>query len=134
MPFVVAILVLTAPAFAQRQDQGNRPMPNTQGHQGMMPGQDMPGMTMPSDPASRAYMEAMRKMNQDMMGKPMTGDADRDFATMMMTHHQGAMDMARVELDHGKDPTLKKMAQKVIDDQSKEIKELQGWLQKHQAK
>ena len=95
----------------------------------MMPGQGMGDM--PNDPASRAYMQTMQTMNQGMMGKPMTGDADRDFASMMVAHHQGAVDMARVQLQHGKDPELKKMAQKVIDDQTKEIKELQDWLGRH---
>ena len=96
-------------------------------------GMGMMRQNMPQDPASRAYMDSMRKMNQGMMGKPMSGDADRDFATMMMSHHQGAIDMARVELEHGKDPELKAMAQKVIGDQSREVKELQDWLDRHPA-
>jgi uncharacterized protein (DUF305 family) len=117
-PFALALAA--TPALAQ----GNQPM---QGHPGMMQ------RNMPQDPASRAYMDSMRKMNQGMMGKPMSGDADRDFATMMMSHHQGAIDMARVELEHGKDPELKAMAQKVIGDQSREVKELQDWLDRHPA-
>jgi uncharacterized protein (DUF305 family) len=123
-----ALALAATPALAQ----GNQPM---QGHPGMMQGQGMGMMqrNMPQDPASRAYMDSMRKMNQGMMGKPMSGDADRDFATMMMSHHQGAIDMARVELEHGKDPELKAMAQKVIGDQSREVKELQDWLDRHPA-
>jgi uncharacterized protein (DUF305 family) len=125
-PFALALAA--TPALAQ----GNQPM---QGHPGMMQGQGMGMMqqNMPQDPASRAYTDSMRKMNQGMMGKPMSGDADRDFATMMMSHHQGAIDMARVELEHGKDPELKAMAQKVIGDQSREVKELQDWLDRHPA-
>jgi uncharacterized protein (DUF305 family) len=69
--------------------------------------------------------------HQGMMGKPMTGDADHDFATMMREHHKGAIDMARVELEHGKDPELKSLAQKMIEDQSREIKQLDEWLEKH---
>lgn len=75
----------------------------------------------------------MRKMTRDMR-KPMTGDADQDFARMMMAHHQGAIDMARVELQYGKDPDLKAMAQKVIDDQTKKIQQLQGWTKQPPAK
>jgi uncharacterized protein (DUF305 family) len=119
-PFALGLALAATPALAQ----GNQPM---QGHPGMMQ------RNMPQDPASRAYMDSMRKMNQGMMGKPMSGDADRDFATMMMSHHQGAIDMARVELEHGKDPELKAMAQKVIGDQSREVKELQDWLDRHPA-
>lgn len=130
VPFALAIALAATPALAQ--GQGNQPM---QGHPGMMQGQGMGTMrqNMPQDPASRAYMESMRKMNQGMMGKPLSGDADRDFATMMMSHHQGAIDMARVELEHGKDPELQAMAQKVIGDQSREVNELQGWLNRHPA-
>lgn len=75
----------------------------------------------------QAYMQAGEKMNREMM-KPMSGDADRDFANMMIAHHQGAIDMANVELRYGKDPELRAMAQKVIDDQGKEIDALQRWL------
>ncbi len=121
---VLGTLMTASPALAQ--SQSGQPMHGPSG--GMMQGQGM--AEMPKDPASRAYMQTMQKMNQD-MGKPMTGNADRDFATMMIAHHQGAIDMARVELEHGKDPELKKMAQKVIDDQTKEIKELQDWLGRH---
>ncbi|HEY0834208.1 MAG TPA: DUF305 domain-containing protein [Azospirillum sp.] len=121
---VLSMALASSPVLAQ--GQSGQP---AHGHSGgMMQGQGM--AEMPKDPASRAYMQTMQKMNQD-MGKPMTGNADRDFATMMIAHHQGAIDMARVELEHGKDPELKKMAQKVIDDQTKEIKELQDWLGRH---
>lgn len=99
--------------------------------QGMHQGQR--ARNMPKDPASRAYMQSMQKMNRD-MHRPMTGDADQDFARMMATHHQGAIDMARVELQYGKDPDLKAMAQKVIDDQTKEIQQLQDWMKQHPAK
>jgi uncharacterized protein (DUF305 family) len=61
----------------------------------------------------------------------MTGDTDQDFAIMMREHHKGAIDMARVELEHGKDPELKSLAQKVIEDQSREIKQLDEWLERH---
>ena len=88
---------------------------------------------MPNDPASQAYMQGMQKMNRD-MHKPMIGDADQDFARMMVAHHQGAIDMARVQLQHGSDPTLKAMAQKVVDDQTREIQQLQDWMKQHPAK
>ena len=146
VPLTVAAALLAGTAAAQpTSPQGQAPgtMPGQgmgQGQdQGMMHGQGQ-GMhqgeraqAMPKDPASRAYMESMRKMNRD-MHRPMTGDADQDFARMMAAHHQGAIDMARVELQHGKDPELKGMAQKVIDDQTKEIQRLQDWMKQHPAK
>ena len=50
---------------------------------------------------------------------------------MMIPHHQGAIDMAKVELQHGMDPELKAMAEKIIADQEREIAELKEWLSKH---
>jgi hypothetical protein len=55
------------------------------------------------------------------MDVPFTGDADRDFARMMIPHHQGAIDMAVVELRYGKDKRLKRLAQEIIVDQQQEI-------------
>ncbi len=81
-------------------------------------------------PAGKAYHEAMMKMDQDMM-KGMTGNPDRDFAMMMIPHHQGAIDMAKVLLQHGKDSELKKMAQETIPKQEKEIADLKRWLETH---
>jgi uncharacterized protein (DUF305 family) len=63
---------------------------------------------------------AMRRMDQDMMVKP-SGNYDRDFATMMIPHHQGAVDMARIELQFGKDPVLRRLAQAIIVEQLQEI-------------
>src|ERR1700737_2058348 len=55
------------------------------------------------------------------MNVPFTGDADRDFARMMIPHHQGAIDMALVELRYGKDERLKRLAQEIIVAQQQEI-------------
>ncbi len=58
----------------------------------------------------------------------MTGNADKDFALMMIPHHEAAISMANDLLAHGKNPELKKMAQKIIDDQTKEIEDRKAWL------
>lgn len=50
-----------------------------------------------------------------------SGDPDRDFAAMMIPHHQGAIDMAVAELRHGSDPQLRRIAQEIIIDQQQEI-------------
>lgn len=73
-------------------------------------------------------MEAMEKMMKEMKGMKMSRDMDKDFAMMMTMHHKSGIDMSNSELSHGKAAELKQMAQKMIDAQKKEIKELQDWL------
>jgi hypothetical protein len=63
---------------------------------------------------------AMKKMMDDMAIKP-TGDIDRDFAAMMVPHHQGAIDMAVSELRYGHNEQLRRIAQEIIVDQMQEI-------------
>ena len=77
-----------------------------------------------------AMHTAMQHMQQG-MNMSMSGDPDTDFAQMMIPHHQGAIDMARIELESGKDPQLRQMAQKVIEDQEREIATLKEWLAQH---
>lgn len=72
----------------------------------------------------RAFLEeneaAMTKMMNDMAAKP-TGDIDRDFVAMMSPHHQGAIDMAIIELRYGKNEQLRRIAQEIIVEQMQEI-------------
>jgi len=87
-------------------------------------------MPKPSDPpAIKAFKEVHITMLKN-MHITLSGDADVDFVRGMIPHHQGAIDMARVELQYGKDPALKKMAEKIIADQEKEIAEMNAWLAK----
>ena len=64
---------------------------------------------------------AMERMDAAMMAVRPSGDADRDFAATMIAHHQGAIDMARLELLYGKDETLRRLAQEIIVTQGQEI-------------
>ena len=72
-------------------------------------------------------MQAMERMHKDMNIVP-TGDPDRDFAAMMIPHHQGAIDMAKVELQFGKNPVLRRLAQGIIVEQLQEIEVMQREL------
>ena len=74
---------------------------------------------------------SMKVMGKGMADAPMTGDADHDFASMMIPHHQGAIDMAKAELLYGKDPTMRRLAQEIIADQKSEIDLMNLWLKKH---
>ena len=63
----------------------------------------------------------------------MDGNIDHDFAIMMMPHHQGAIEMAEAELNYGKDPVMRRLAQEILVDQQSEIDAMLLWLNKNTA-
>ena len=83
--------------------------------------------------STEAYQISNQKMHQDMTIN-FSGNADVDFVRGMIPHHQGAIDMARIELKYGKDPEIRKLAQEVIKAQEQEIAFMQKWLQKNAKK
>jgi uncharacterized protein (DUF305 family) len=87
---------------------------------------------MGHDAAGMAMMQANDTMMQAMQGMQPSGNPDKDFVQMMIPHHQGAIDMAKVELQYGKDPALKAIAEQIIAAQQKEIADFQAWLSEHQ--
>lgn len=94
-------------------------------------GHGSPAPSTSSDSAAtKAYREANTKMHKN-MDLAFTGDADADFVRGMIPHHQGAIDMAKVVLAHGKDPEIRKLAEGVIREQEKEIAMMQDWLKKN---
>ena len=86
------------------------------------------------EPRAMSFMHAMKdsmeRMDTGMKSSPMNGDVDHDFATMMMPHHQGAIDMAKAELLYGKDPVMRRLAEEIVVDQQSEIQAMQLWLSK----
>ncbi len=63
---------------------------------------------------------AMEKMMGAMKIKP-SGSVDEDFVSMMVPHHQGAIDMAMAELRYGRNEQLRRLAQEIIVTQQQEI-------------
>jgi len=113
VPLTAALaLAVALPVLAQTMDHS---------------GHDMSGYESPS---TMAFMEANMKMH-GAMEIDYTGDADIDFIRGMIAHHQGAIDMARVVLEHGDDPEVKKLAEEIIAAQEGEIRWMQDWLAKN---
>jgi uncharacterized protein (DUF305 family) len=94
--------------------------------------EDMKGMTMKpaTTAADKAFASSMKTMMNTMNVKP-TGKPDKDFALMMIPHHQGAIDMAKVELQYGTDPELRQLATDIVAAQEKEIAQMKAWLEKN---
>jgi len=82
----------------------------------------------------QAMNDGMKAMDRDMAAAPMDGNADHDFASMMIPHHQGAIDMAKAELSYGKDPVMRRLAQEILVDQQSEIDAMRLWLNKKREK
>ena len=88
-------------------------------------------------PVASQFMQAMHgsmeRMDRQMATAPMNGNADHDFASMMIPHHKGAIDMAKAELIYGKDPVMRRLAQEILVDQQSEIDAMQLWLERTAA-
>lgn len=115
---ISAAVALAAPALAQDHNAHKTMQHDTTA----MPAGDQSA-------SSKAFAAANAKMHKD-MAIEFTGDADKDFVLGMIAHHQGAIDMAKIELEYGKDAEIRKLAEDVIAAQEGEIKQMKAWLEK----
>ena len=102
-----------------------------QGAHGGHSGHSTPAQTAqtPSAPSTQGYRQANETMHRN-MDISFSGDSDVDFVRSMVPHHQGAIDMAKVALQHTRDEQIRKWATAVIREQEREIAEMQTWLKK----
>jgi hypothetical protein len=80
----------------------------------------------PGAAATAAMMTTMDEMHRTMNSTKVTGDLDRDCVSLMVPHHQSAVDMARVYLESGRDPALLRLAEHIVRSQQAEITLMEG--------
>ncbi|WGL28610.1 DUF305 domain-containing protein [Pectobacterium brasiliense] len=88
------------------------------------------GAASDASSSQQAYMKGMDAMHTEMMEGMQSSDPDIAFAKGMIAHHRGAIDMAKTELQYGKDPELRKLAEEIIKAQQPEIDQMEAWLKK----
>lgn len=81
----------------------------------------------PAKGAPAAYERVREVMDDRFKDMKLAGDPDRDFATLLIAHHEDLIFLARTQLEHGADEQLRRMAQRIIDEQQKQISELKDW-------
>ena len=82
-------------------------------------------------PASSELHAQMTASAQKMQRMKMSGDFDHDFVKSLRQHHRDGIEMAKLALKHARDPQAREFAQKVVDQQTRELKELDAWLAQH---
>jgi uncharacterized protein (DUF305 family) len=87
-----------------------------------------PPLASPAREFSSEMHRVMKAMLDAMDAARMVGDPDRDFLTMMIPHHEGAVEMARLVLIHGRDPLVRQLAEEIIASQQAEIQSMMARL------
>lgn len=114
VPMTALYLVSAAHAQTSPSEVPSAIMPLGHLQKGMSGSNDMKQLMMTG-------MDSMQKME-------MSGNIDKDFAMMMKMHHQQGVEMAQMELEHGKSPAMKAVARQIIAAQKKDIARFDQWL------
>ena len=126
--FIFTAVILIATAGVSHAHHHDR-IVIAQAHQGHGSPASAPSSAK-SSVATKAFEAANAKMHKDMTIK-YSGNVEADFARSMIPHHQGAIDMAKVALQYGKDPEIRKLAEEIIKAQEGEIAWMRDWLKKN---
>ncbi len=118
--FVAPLAAIVLMGCMEAAPEAEEPMPEMDAHASMTEGGD------PESVSATAFNESMERMHHDM--GVASDDADETFMRMMIPHHQGAIDMAEIVLEHGSDEETRALAQAIIESQSAEIEQMEAWL------
>ena len=126
-----------APAAASRSTHTHDPerphdapaAPSSRGHSG----HGAPAAAQPAagGSAQQAYLASMQKMHGDMEAGVRNPDPDQAFVRGMIAHHRAAIEMAQIQLQHGKDAQQRHLAQEIITKQQREVEEMSAWLKRN---
>lgn len=113
-------LAAATPAMAQPSPQ---PSPT--------PGENKAATNPQDAPSTKAMEEAIKKMDDAMKAVDYTGNPDVDFVAKMIPHHEGAINMAKVELQYGKNPRIRRLAEIIVKSQGAQVVKMRDWLRKN---
>jgi hypothetical protein len=117
-----------APASATTHGQAARPgQADSAGHAGGHAGGHAAAA---AGAVQAAYLDSMQRMHGDMEAGVKHPDPDQAFVRGMIAHHRAAVEMAQIQLQHGRDPEQRRMAQAIIDTQQREIDAMNAWLKR----